>query len=52
MVLCADESPLGTTAARLLRIPLVLADTLEMPDPQRDYFTRMAQLIETLQRAA
>jgi len=52
MVLCADESPLGTTAARLLRVPLVLADTLEMPDPQRDYFTRMAHLIETLQRAA
>lgn len=52
MVLCADESPLGTTAARLLRVPLVLADTLEMPDPQRDYFTRMAHLIETLHRAA
>jgi hypothetical protein len=51
MVLCADESPLGATAARLLQVPLVLADTLEMPDPQRDYFTRMAGLIDALQRA-
>jgi hypothetical protein len=33
MVLCADESPLGATAARLLQVPLVLADTLETPDP-------------------
>jgi ABC-type Zn2+ transport system substrate-binding protein/surface adhesin len=51
MVLCADESPLGATAARLLQVPLVLADTLEMPDPARDYFTRMAGLIDALQRA-
>ncbi|MFT0745603.1 metal ABC transporter substrate-binding protein [Synechococcus sp. RC10B2] len=51
MVLCADESPLGATAARLLQVPLVLADTLEMPDPQRDYFTRMVGLIDALQRA-
>jgi hypothetical protein len=51
MVLCADESPLGATAARLLQVPLVLADTLEAPDPQRDYFTRMAGLIDALQRA-
>jgi len=51
MVLCADESPLGATAARLLQVPLVLADTLETPDPQRDYFTRMAGLIDALQRA-
>jgi len=50
-VLCADESPLGTTAARLLRVPLVLADTLEMPDPTRDYFTRLARLIAALQQA-
>jgi hypothetical protein len=51
MVLCADESPLGATAARLLQVPLVLADTLETPDPARDYFTRMAGLIDALQRA-
>jgi hypothetical protein len=51
MVLCAEESPLGTTAARLLRVPLVLADTLEMPDPTRDYFTRLARLIAALQQA-
>jgi len=51
MVLCADESPLGTTAARLLQVPLVLADTLEAPDPTRDYFTRMVGLIDALQRA-
>jgi hypothetical protein len=51
MVLCADESPLGATAARLLQVPLVLADTLETPDPQRDYFMRMVGLIEAVQRA-
>ena len=51
MVLCADGSPLGATAARLLQVPLVLADTLEVPDPQRDYFTRMVGLIDALQRA-
>jgi hypothetical protein len=51
MVLCADESPLGATAARLLQVPLVLADTLEVPDPTRDYFTRMVGLIDALQRA-
>ena len=51
MVLCADESPLGTTAARLLRVPLVLADTLEIPDPTRDYFTRLARLIAALRQA-
>jgi hypothetical protein len=51
MVLCAEESPLGATAARLLRVPLVLADTLEMPDPTRDYFTRLARLIAALQQA-
>jgi hypothetical protein len=51
MVLCADESPLGATAARLLQVPLVLADTLETPDPTRDYFMRMVGLIDALQRA-
>jgi len=51
MVLCADESPLGATAARLLQVPLVLADTVEVPDPTRDYFTRMVGLIDALQRA-
>lgn len=52
MVLGTEESSLGATAARLLRVPLVRADTLEMPDPTRDYFTRMATLIESLHRAA
>ena len=51
MVLCADESPLGTTAARLLQVPLVRADTLETPDPTRDYFTRMVQLLTALHQA-
>ena len=51
MVLCADESPLGATAARLLQVPLVLADTLESPDPEHDYFTRLAGLIDALRRA-
>lgn len=52
MVLADADSSLGVTAARLLRVPLVLADTLEMPDPIRDYFTRMATLIATLHRVA
>ncbi|MGQ9901261.1 MAG: metal ABC transporter substrate-binding protein [Fimbriimonadales bacterium] len=52
MVLADADSSLGAAAARLLRVPLVVADTLEMPDPTRDYFTRMATLIETLHRAA
>ena len=51
MVLCADESPLGATAARVLQVPLVRADTLETPDPTRDYFMRMVGLIDALQRA-
>ena len=51
MVLCADESPLGATAARVLQVPLVRADTLETPDPTRDYFMRMVGLIEAVQRA-
>jgi hypothetical protein len=51
MVLCADESPLGATAARLLQVPLARADTLETPDPTRDYFMRMVGLIDALQRA-
>lgn len=51
MVLASEESPLGATAARVLQVPLVRADTLEMPDPQRDYFTRMAALIDALRRA-
>lgn len=52
MVLADAGSSLGAAAARLLRVPLVVADTLEMPDPTRDYFARMATLIESLQRAA
>ncbi len=51
MVLDSEGSPLGATAARVLQVPLVRADTLEMPDPQRDYFTRMAGLIDALRRA-
>ncbi|MCS7209051.1 MAG: zinc ABC transporter substrate-binding protein [Fimbriimonadales bacterium] len=51
MVLAHEPSSLGITAARLLRVPLVLADTLETPNPEHDYFARMAGLIDALEQA-
>ncbi|MCS7272685.1 MAG: zinc ABC transporter substrate-binding protein [Fimbriimonadales bacterium] len=52
MILTPAPSPIATTLARTLRVPLVIADTLETPNPQHDYFARMLGLIEALERAA
>lgn len=52
MVLTAEPSGVGATVARLLRAPLVIADTLEPPDFENDYFARFAGLVRALQEAA
>lgn len=52
MVLASEPSGVGATVARILGVPLVIADTLEMPDPEYDYFARMGGLIDTLVQAA
>lgn len=51
MVLASEPSGVGATAARLLQVPFVIADTLEMPNPEYDYFTRLLRLIDALQQA-
>ncbi len=48
-VLSHKLSGVGATVARLLKVPLVLADTLERPDPERDYFERYADLLASLE---
>jgi hypothetical protein len=35
--------------ARWLRVPLIVADTLEQYDPEHDYFQRYANLLTDLQ---
>ncbi|MCX7994147.1 MAG: metal ABC transporter substrate-binding protein [Fimbriimonadales bacterium] len=52
MVLATEPSDIGATVARLLHVPLVVADTLELPDPENDYFARLAGLISALYAAA
>lgn len=52
MVLANEPRGIGATVARLLRVPLVVADTLELPDTEHDYFARLAGLVRALQRAA
>ncbi|OYT69821.1 MAG: hypothetical protein CFK49_03900 [Armatimonadetes bacterium JP3_11] len=52
MVLAHEPSPVGATVARILGAPLVIADTLETPNSEYDYFTRMVRLIDTLVQAA
>ncbi|MCS6924055.1 MAG: metal ABC transporter substrate-binding protein [Fimbriimonadales bacterium] len=52
MVLANEPSALGATVARLLRVPLVIADTLELPDPENDYFARLAGLIRAIESAS
>ncbi|OYT69011.1 MAG: hypothetical protein CFK48_09640 [Armatimonadetes bacterium CP1_7O] len=52
MVLCSEPSELGAMVARKLGAPLVLADTLEMPRPDSDYFTRFLGLVNALEQAA
>ncbi len=48
-VLSREEGGVGATVARLLKVPLLLADTLEHRDPQRDYFQRYLDLLATLE---
>lgn len=48
-VLSHQPRGVGATAARLLGVPLVLADTLERPNPERDYFLRYADLLASLE---
>ncbi len=48
-VLSHKLSGVGATVAHLLKVPLVLADTLERPDPERDYFERYADLLASLE---
>lgn len=51
MVLSSEGSDLGATVARILGVPLVLADTLETPDPENDYFARFLGLVNALEQA-
>lgn len=51
MVLASEPSDVGATVARMLRVPLVIADTLESPDPAHDYFARFLGLIHALEQA-
>lgn len=48
-VLSHTEQGIGVTIARLLRVPLVLADTLERVDPTRDYFQRFLDLLASIE---
>ncbi len=50
MVLASEPSDIGATVARLLRVPLVIADTLESPDPEDDYFARLLGLVRALEQ--
>jgi|GEM_PF-937361 len=52
MVLTPAPNSVATTIARLLRVPLIVADTLELPNPRHDYFARLLGLVEALERAA
>jgi ABC-type Zn2+ transport system substrate-binding protein/surface adhesin len=51
-VLSNAPTGVAATVARRLGVPLVIADTLEMPDPTRDYFQRYADLLKALQTLA
>ncbi|MEN3000269.1 MAG: zinc ABC transporter substrate-binding protein [Armatimonadota bacterium] len=51
-VLSTTAEGIALTVARRLRVPLILADTLEQPDPKRDYFQRYAALLTALQSLA
>jgi len=48
----ATPEGIAATVARRLGVPLVIADTLEQPDPERDYFERYANLLTALQSLA
>jgi len=51
-VLSATPEGIAAIVARRLGVPLIVADTLELPDPTRDYFERYAQLLTALQSLA
>ncbi|CUU06104.1 MAG: metal ABC transporter substrate-binding protein [Fimbriimonadales bacterium] len=51
-VLSHTERGVGATLARILKIPLVLADTLEQVEPRRDYFQRFLDLLASLEAGA
>lgn len=51
MVLTSEPSDIGATVARILGVPLVLADTLETPDAENDYFARFLGLVSALEQA-
>lgn len=51
MVLASEPSDIGATVAQILRVPLVIADTLESPDPEHDYFARFLGLLRALEQA-
>lgn len=51
-VLSHIEKGIGLNLARLLKVPLVLADTLERVDPHRDYFQRFFDLLASLEEGA
>lgn len=51
-VLSHTEKGIGLNLARLLKVPLVLADTLERVDPHRDYFERFHDMLASLEAGA
>ena len=51
-VLSHTEQGIGVMVARILRVPLVLADTLERVDPTRDYFQRFLDLLASIEAGA
>ena len=51
-VLSAAPGGIAATVARHLGVPMIIADTLEQPVPERDYFQRYAALLTALQRLA
>jgi ABC-type Zn uptake system ZnuABC Zn-binding protein ZnuA len=51
-VLSSTSEGLAASMARWLRVPLIVADTLEQYDPEHDYFQRYANLLTDLQRLA
>ena len=51
-VLSSTSEGLAATVARHLRVPLIVADTLEQYDPERNYFLRYSNLLTDLQRLA
>ncbi len=48
-VLSREEGGVGATVARLLSVPLLLTDTLEHRESERDYFQRYLDLLATIE---